>query len=200
MTEQHHSPRGRKLTLRARAERQQQTRQRIIDATVQLHQEIGPLRTTVTAIAQRAGVERLTVYRHFADEQALHVACQQRFFSVNPPPDPAAWTALQEFGPRVRTALRELYAYWEGIEEMAGALLRDHQIEPERAGRGIVAFTGRCREAILDRNGGRGTQALLRKAVVGHAVQFSTWRSLVREGGLTNEQAAAVMTEMVTTR
>ena len=102
MGEHHRSASGRKLNLRVRAERQEETRQRITEAAVQLHQEVGPLRTTVTAIADLAGVERLTVYRHFPDEGSLHAACQNHFFSVNPPPDPASWTLVNDFEERVR--------------------------------------------------------------------------------------------------
>ena len=164
---------------------------------MQLHQELGPLRTTVTAIADRAGVERLTVYRHFPDEHALHTACQAHFFSVNPPPDPASWTLVSDFDERVRIALTDIYAYWERIQQMAATLLRDNQIDPQRAGAGIVAFIARSREAILTGRPGRGARSRLTRAAVGHAVHYSTWRSLVVDGGLTNTQAATLMTEFV---
>jgi AcrR family transcriptional regulator len=199
VNEQHRSPSGRKLTLHARAERQQQTRRRITEAAVQLHQELGPLRTTVTAIAELARVERLTVYRHFPDEHALHAACQRHFFTLNPPPDPRVWTEIAEFAPRVRAALTDLYAYWDRVQDMAATVLRDHQIDPERAGGGIVAFTNRSRDAILSNHRGRGTSARTRQALVSHAVHYYTWRSLVHDGGLTNRQAVTLMTTLVTT-
>ena len=197
MSEQRRSSSGRKLTLRARAERQEQTRRRITEAAVRLHQELGPLRTTVSAIADLAGVERLTVYRHFPDEHALHAACQHHFFGLNPPPDPGAWTGIADFEDRVRAALGELYRFWDRIQDMAATLLRDHQIDPERAGGGIVSLMERSREAILDGHAGRGAAARRRRAVVGLAVHYATWRTLVHDGGLDNDQAASIMTGLV---
>lgn len=197
MSEQPRSTTGRKLTLRARAERQEQTRQRITEAAVQLHQELGPLRTTVTAIAELAGVERLTVYRHFPDEHALHAACQRHFFGLNPPPDPAAWAGIEDVEQRVRTALAELYAFWDHIQDMAATLLRDHQVDPERAGGGIVSLMQRSRDAILAGQARRGALARRRRAVVGLAVHYATWRTLVHDGGLSNEEAASLMSDVV---
>lgn len=199
MSEQQRSPSGRKLTLRARAERQEQTRQRITEAAVRLHQEVGPLRTTVSAIADLAGVERLTVYRHFPDEHALHAACQRHFFSLNPPPEPAAWAEIEDVEVRVRTALTEVYAFWDRIQDMAATLLRDHAVDPERAGGGVVAFMERSRTEILAGHRGRGSRARRNRAVVGHAVHYATWRSLVHDGGLTNRQAVDLMTDFVVT-
>ena len=197
MSEHRRSTSGRKLTLRARAERQEQTRQRITEAAVHLHQELGPLRTTVTAIAELAGVERLTVYRHFPDEHTIHAACQRHFFSLNPPPDPTTWSAIPDFETRLRAALAELYGYWDRIQDMAATLLRDHQVDPDRAGGGIVDFMQRSRDAILTGHRGRGSSAKVRRALVAHAVHFYTWRSLVHDGGLSARQAADVMAGMV---
>lgn len=197
MSEQKRSTSGRKLTLRVRAKRQEETRQRITEAAVKLHQELGPLRTTVTAIAELAGVERLTVYRHFPDEHAIHAACQQHFFSLNPPPDPTTWSAIPDFETRLGAALEELYDYWDRIQNMAATLLRDHQIDPERAGGGIVAFMRRSTDTILTGHRDRGSRAKLRRALVAHAVHFYTWRNLVPEGGPSNPQAADLMTRMV---
>ena len=61
--------------MKRRAEQLEETRQRIVDATVALHEEVGPARTTVTAIAQRAGVSRPTVYNQFPDDRSLFAAC-----------------------------------------------------------------------------------------------------------------------------
>lgn len=185
------------MTLRARAERQEQTRQRITEAAVRLHQEVGPLRTTVTAIADLAGVERLTVYRHFPDEHALHAACQRHFFSLNPPPEPSGWVTIEDWPRRVRAALTDVYAFWDRVQDMAATLLRDHAVDPERAGAGIVGFMERSRTAILDGHGGRGARGRRSRAVVGHAVHYATWRSLVHDGGLTNRQAVDLMTDFV---
>ena len=198
VSERKRSLSGRKLQLRARAARQAETRARIVAATVALHEELGPLQTTITAIAARAGVERLTVYRHFADEESLHRACTQHFFSEHPPPDPASWTAT-DFAQRVRLGLVELYRYWESIQAMASSLLRDHEIDPERAGAGIVNFTARARDALLPDPATHSANEIVLNAAIGHAVHFYAWRSLVRDQKLTTPQAVALMTSLITT-
>ena len=197
MSERKRSSSGRKLQLRARAARQAETRNRIVAATVALHEELGPIHTTITAIAARAGVERLTVYRHFPDEESLLGACTQHFFTEHPAPDPASWTP-PDFVQRVRLGLAEIYRYWESIQAMASSVLRDHEIDAERAGGGIVNFTARVRDALLPDPATHDANDLVR-AAIGHAVHFYTWRSLVRDQNLTTPQAVALMTSLITT-
>jgi AcrR family transcriptional regulator len=198
VSEQGSSPSGRKLQLRARAIRQAHTRQRIVDAAVALHQEIGVLRTTITAIAERAGVERLTVYRHFPDEHTLHAACQQHFFAAHPPPDPANWAAISDFPDRVHTGLEQLYHYWEDTQDMISSVLRDHEIDPDRAGAGIVAYMAHAVDALLAGHQGQGHRARLRTVATGHGVHFYTWRNLVRDQTLSTTEAATLMTLFIT--
>jgi AcrR family transcriptional regulator len=188
---------GRKLKLRARAERQEQTRQRIVEAAVELHQRLGPLATTVTAIADRAGVERLTVYRHFPEEELLIAACTAHYFALNPPPKPEEWIGVEDPEARLRHGLGELYAYWDRTESMMSSVLRDHEVDPERAGRGAVAYMRRAKAALTRRWGIRGRKRKRLDAAVGHAVHFFTWRSLVRDEGLRQEEAVQLMVALV---
>src|SRR5262245_5638249 len=102
----------RRYVLQARGEQVAETRARIVGAIMELHEEVRPRNTTVSAIAARAGVERLTVYRHFRDEAAMFAACSHRYFELNPPPDPAAWAGEREPARRVRRGLEELYAFF----------------------------------------------------------------------------------------
>ena len=197
MSELQRSPSGRKLNLRARALRQSQTRQRITQAAVELHQERGPLRTTITEIALRAGVERLTVYRHFPDEATLHQACQQHFFALHPLPNLALWREVSSFPNRLEVGLSELYEYWEQTHEMFTSVLRDYEVDPERSGAGVVKFMSLACEALLDGEEVSGHRGQMLSAAVGHAVHFYTWRSLVRKEGLTKADAAKMMCEMV---
>src|SRR5436853_6445004 len=108
-----------------RAELEEQTRLRITESTVALHEEVGPARTSISAIAERAGVRRSTVYRHFPDEEALFDACSSHWRAANPPPDPSAWADIGELGVRLETALLELYAFYARTECMYTSLLRD---------------------------------------------------------------------------
>ena len=101
-----------------RAELEEQTRRRITESTVALHEELGPARTSISAIAERAGVRRSTVYRHFPDEEALFAACSSHWRAANPPPDPGAWAAIEDPAERTEAALRELYAFYGRTEAM----------------------------------------------------------------------------------
>ena len=197
MSELERSPSGRKLQLRVRALRQYETRQRITAAAVELHQQYGPLHTSITAIAQRAGVERLTVYRHFPDEASLHEACQQHFFDSHPLPNLALWREISIFPNRLEVGLSELYEYWNQTHQMFSSVLRDHEVDPDRSGGGVVIFISRACDALLDGQDLSGRRGQMLRAVVGHAVHFYTWRSLVQEQGLSKADAVTVMCEMI---
>src|SRR5713226_6578642 len=115
----------RKYELKQRAQSQAETRRRIVEATVELHGSVGPARTTISAIAERAGVQRLTVYRHFPDERSLFEACTSHSAVENPRPDPSAWAAIDDPEERLRVALREIYAYFRANEELTANVRRD---------------------------------------------------------------------------
>src|SRR5262245_31201341 len=114
--------------LKRRAERQQETRQRIVEAAVALHTTVGPARTTVSAIAERAGVQRHTFYRHFPDERSLMLACSGLWQEEHPLPDPAAWRSIGDGEARLRRGLGELYAFYESNAESMAPLVRDAEI------------------------------------------------------------------------
>src|SRR5918911_2429393 len=121
--------------MRRRAELEAQTRRRITESTVALHEELGPARTSISAVAERAGVRRSTVYRHFPDEAALFAACSTHWRAANPPPDPAAWAAIDDPAERTETALRALYAFYGRTQGMYTSLLRDEPLVPAVAHR-----------------------------------------------------------------
>src|ERR1044071_4661021 len=94
--------------MQRRAELEEETRLRITESAVALHEEVGPAHTTISAIAERAGVRRSTVYRHFPDDESLFAACSSHWRAANPPPDPRAWSSIADPAARMRTALREV--------------------------------------------------------------------------------------------
>ena len=110
-----------------RAELEEATRLRITEAAMTLHEELGPTRTSISAIAERAGVQRATVYRHFPDEASLFAACSGHWTQQHPLPDLEAWAATEDPDERLRVALTELYAYYAATEQMTEHLLRDEQ-------------------------------------------------------------------------
>ena len=189
----------RKYELRRRAERQAETRRRVVEATVALHEALGVARTTISDIAARAGVERATVYRHFPDERTLLAACTGHYLAQHPPPDPAAWGEIADPEARLRAGLAEVYAYHRRTERMADRAERDLPDLPalREALAPNVAHWARVRDALAAGWPGSEERHALVAAAVGHAIAFATWRSLVREQGLDDAQAVAVMVAMV---
>src|SRR5689334_19284136 len=116
--------------MKRRAELEEQTRRRITESAVSLHEELGPAHTSISAVAERAGVRRSTVYRHFPNEDALFAACSSHWRAANPAPDPTAWARVEDPTERTRTALRELYAFYRRTEPMYTSLLRDEPLVP----------------------------------------------------------------------
>ncbi len=116
--------------MKRRAELEEQTRRRITESAVALHQELGPARTSISAVAERAGVRRSTVYRHFPDEASLFAACSSHWRADNPAPDPGAWAGIEDPAERTEAALRALYAFYGRTEEMYTSLLRDEPLVP----------------------------------------------------------------------
>src|SRR5215204_4591929 len=124
---------SRKYELKKRAEAQDETRRRITEAAVELHGSVGPAQTTISAIAERAGVQRLTVYRHFPDERSLYAACTGHWRAQHPPPDPEPWTRIEDPAERAETALRELYGWYAANEPMLANAERDRPLVPALA-------------------------------------------------------------------
>jgi AcrR family transcriptional regulator len=186
--------------MKKRAVLEEQTRRRITESTVELHGSIGPARTSISAIAERAGVRRSTVYRHFPDEAALFAACSSHYRATNPPPDVSRWVAIGDPAERLRSALDELYPYYRRSERMLVNLLRDEATMPiiERLlGLGYRTFISDAADTLMKGRRVRGRARNRAGAAIGHAVAFTTWRSLAREQGLGDEEAAALMCSLV---
>jgi AcrR family transcriptional regulator len=182
-----------------RAELEAQTRLRITESTVQLHGTVGPSRTSVSAVAERAGVRRSTVYRHFPDEAALFAACTAHWTAANPPPDLAAWATIEDLDERLATALGELYAYYRRTQQMLDNLHRDETTMPivKQLFGGFRDYLSAARETLMNGRPPRGRTRHQVHAAIGHALAFPTWRSLVREQGLDDVQAADLMCRLV---
>lgn len=192
-------PGKRKYRKKKRAEQELETRRRIVDALVELHGTVGPSRTTVSEVSERAGVQRATVYRHFPDEASMFAACSAHWTDQNPFPDPASWSTIDDPDLRLRRALSELYAFYARNERMLDNLTRD---EPRVAAlgpsmQGFREYLRGVRETLLigrDRTTHRGSTVA---AAIGHALAFSSWRSLVRDEGLDLRRAVSLMERVV---
>ena len=185
--------------MKRRAELEEQTRRRITESAVALHEELGPARASISAIAERAGVRRSTVYRHFPDEEALFTACSSHWRAANPPPDPGAWAAIEDPAERTEAALRQLYAFYRRTEGMYTSLLRDEPLVPgiARRLRDFYGYLGAIQDLLMASRGLRGRAARRTHAAIGHALAFPTWRSLAREQGLSDDDAVALMCVLV---
>jgi len=185
---------------RRRAELEDETRLRITEAAVDLHGSLGPAKTTISAVAERAGVQRATVYRHFPDEEALFGACSAHWLGQHPLPDLADWAAIGDPDERLRVALSALYAWYESGEEMLERTTRDATLVPAMrmaVGR-RVAWLAEAAATIVRGRPERGARRRRVEAAAGHAVSFATWRSLVREQGLSDADAVDLMCGLVT--
>jgi AcrR family transcriptional regulator len=185
----------RKYELKQRAETRNATRARIVSATVELHDSLGPAQTTISAIAERAGVQRLTVYRHFPDERSLFEACSGHWAAQNPVPDPSAWAALADPEARLRVALGEIYAFFRRTEGMTGNLLRDLPDSPvlQQVAEPFLEYWVGVREVLTTDWKTRGRKRKLLHAAIGHSIEFDTWRSLTQHQGLDDAEAADAM-------
>jgi AcrR family transcriptional regulator len=185
---------ARPYRLKQRAERHDQTRRRIIEAAIELHQTIGPAATTVTDIAERAQVGRVTVYRHFPDEPTLARACSGLYFERHPAPDPDRWRAIADPVERLRTALSETYAYHHATEAMMSHVLADARDHPV-----VAPYHAHWRHAVDVLTAGwrvRGRGRTMLRAGIALALGFDTWRTLIREQQLEDDQAVELMVRL----
>ena len=179
--------------------RRERTRHRIIEATVELHETVGVARATISAIAERAGVQRLTVYRHFPDERALLSACSGHWMASNPPPEPGSWSQVADPQERLRLALGEVYAYHRSTESMMSNIVREAPVKPVllEVSEPYFRHWERMRYVLATGWGVGDERLAMLLATLGHALDFQTWRSLVRQQGLSDEQAVEAMAGMV---
>ena len=189
----------RKYEMKRRAERMQETRRRIAEAAMELHQTVGPARTTVSAIAEKAGVQRHTYYAHFPELKDLYQACTARHMEQAPLPDPSRWAQISAPEGRLRRALSEVYAYYESNEALLTNVLRDTPLDPVLQENN--AFLFRHWEAMGDtiadafEASGERHEALV--AAIALALDLETWRTLVRQQGLDDDRAVEMMVGMV---
>lgn len=185
--------------LKERAKRLEENRLRITEALVELHRTVGPARTTVSEVAQRAGVRRMTVYNHFPTELAMIDACSSHWIAGHPPPDPGEWTGIPDPGERERFGLESLYAYYRDNRDMVGNFMRDAPLVPALA-------------EILERKWLPGLRAMADALLAGHdphaarrpqlraavlvALDFGTWRTLA-DAGLDDPAAARLAADMI---
>jgi AcrR family transcriptional regulator len=195
-----------KYELKKRAERQQETRLRIARATLELHEILGPSLTTRSAIAQRAGVTRPTVYSHFPDDLTLGKACSSLEMSDNPLPDPEPWAEIPDPERRLRMALGDLYSYFRRRERLWANVLRDQEMlldDPESLEADaeimepIFLHWERMRETLAAGWGPPDSPPGLLLGAIGLALDFQTWRAMARTQGMSEEQAIELMVGMV---
>jgi AcrR family transcriptional regulator len=181
--------------MKRRAELEELTRRRITESAVELHGTLGPSRTSMSAVAEHAGVRRSTLYRHFPDEPALFAACTAHWRAANPQPDLARWAAVGDPDERLRRALAELYAFYRRTERMMSNLVRDEATMPivKRLFGDFHEYLAGAADSLMT---GRRAHRRVR-AAIGHALAFATWQSLVREQGLADRDAVDVMCRLV---
>jgi AcrR family transcriptional regulator len=184
----------RTYTLKRRAEQQADTRRRIVEAAVELHGTVGPARTTVSMVAERAGVQRHTFYAHFPDERDLLMACSGLVFERDPLPDAAPWRAIEDRRERLRAGLAAIYGWYDRNAELASCVLRDMETHPLTREIGELRF-GPYVAAYHEVLGAK--LSAKQRAMLHLALNYFTWRTLAREGGLKRSAAVAVMVQAI---
>jgi len=184
----------RTYTLKRRAEQQAETRRRIVEAAVELHGSVGPALTTVSMVAERAGVQRHTLYAHFPDERSLQLACSGLALERDPLPDAAAWTPIEDRRERLRMALAAIYGWYDRNAELAACVLRDAEHHPltreiahMRFGPHFTAYNTVLGAKLSPKQ----------RAVLALALSFFTWRTLVRDSGLKQGAAVRAMVQAI---
>ena len=184
----------RTYTLKRRAEQKAETRQRIVEAAVDLHGSVGPAQTTISMVAERAGVQRHTLYAHFPDERSLFLACSGLANERDPMPDAEPWRTVKDRRARLRLGLAEIYAWFARNAELAAHVLRDAEYHPLT--REMAELRTVPQMAIYGDVLGEGLGARQRAAL--HlALSFFTWRTLTREGGLESDDAVETMVDAI---
>lgn len=194
LNEQVRSSKQRNYRKVKRAEDEQRTRARIVDAAESLHAGLGPALTTVSAIAEQAGVTRATVYRYFPDSESLFLACSGQWLSRQTVPDPDAWDAHADPFDRLRAGLLDLYGYYRRGEPMLTSVTRDADVVPATIREARIAREKEWQQRLTRGLPGRQRKAV--RAAVAHAMSFWTWRSLCVDLGLPNVSAVNLMVAM----
>jgi AcrR family transcriptional regulator len=191
-------PPKRKYELKKRAEDVAETHRRITEAAIELHGTVGPSRTTLSAVAERAGVERRTLYRHFPTEDDLFAACSAHYFTANPWPDLGTWRAIRDPQQRLQRALEDLYAYYERTEPMLTNVLRDAELldSTRDAVAPLQAYLQEAAHILTIGRQVRGRRRQLLTGALRHALAFSTWRSL-SSNGIGRSDAGELMTSLI---
>ena len=191
--------RRRPYQLRTRARRLEETRRRITEALVELHRTVGPARTTVSEVARRAGVRRMTVYNHFPTELEMIDACSSHWAAQHPPPDPGEWRAIEDPDLRARQALERLYAYYRQNADMVGNFLRDAALVPplrEILERKWYPLIDAMAERLIEGRALDGEKGRRTRAAVDVVLAFHTWRTL-SERTLNDVEAARLSMAMI---
>ena len=194
MAERRSTTERRRYRKTKRAEDEERTRAQIVEAAELLHGTLGPARTSISAVAERAGVTRATVYRHFPDAESLFVACSTQWLSRQPIPDPAAWTQVDPLV-RLRAGLVDIYRYYRSGEQMLSLIHRDAETVPLRVVETRIAAERRWLSQLLEPFPGSRRRTV--RAAVAHASACSTWRSLCVIQGLSTRSAVDLMVGLV---
>ena len=188
-----------KYRMHKRAAREEETRQRIVEAAVTLHAELGPSRTSILALSRRAGVSRPTIYRHFPDQRSLLAACSSHTRTHNPPPSLAAWEQIGDPERRIGVALTQLFEYYAANENILAHVLRDADDDPlvHEASAPRRRYMTEASSLLTRPWNVRGAKKRRLRAAIAHAIAFPTWRSLVQAEGLGERDAIKLLTGLV---
>jgi AcrR family transcriptional regulator len=184
---------ARTYTLKKRAEQQAETRQRIVDAAVELHSTVGPSETTLSMIAEKAGVQRHTLYAHFPDEHSIFQACSAEAHERDPSPTADAWRGIADRRERLITGLTDLYAWYGRNARLLSNIMRDVERHPE-----VQAIQKRVEPVRKGWHDVLGEKLNAEQRIMLQlALSFFTWRTLTQQAGVKQPAAVNLMVEAV---
>ena len=187
----------RKYTMDKRRAAVEETRQRILEATLALHAEKGIFGTSWQDIAHRADVSVGTVYKHFPSLEELVPACGELMYAITRPPSledaPEIFARASSLEERLGRLVEALFAFYKRGASYIETDFQERRlpavVEWEAYMRATIA--GLVREALVpagpDEHTVRTVSALL---------DFSTFKSFL-DRDVPKERAAKAINEVI---
>ena len=187
----------RKYTMDRRKAAVEETRRRILEATLALHSEKGIFGTSWQDIARRADVSVGTVYKHFPSLDELVPACGELMYAITRPPSledaPEIFAGAHTLEERLGRLVSELFDFYERGAPYIETDFQERQLPVVREWEAYMRATiaGLVREALLPAGPDESTVG-----AVSALLDFPTFKSFM-DRDIPKEQAAKTMNEVL---
>ena len=175
----------------------EETRRRILEATLALHAEKGIFGTSWQDIARRADVSVGTVYKHFPSLDELVPACGELMYAITRPPSPEDGTRIfAGTGPleeRLGRLVGELFDFYERAAPYIETDFQERRLPAVQEWEAYMRATiaGLVREALVSQDPDESTVQ-----AVSALLDFHTFKSFL-DREIRKEQAETTMNEVL---